>query len=197
LLHKQKIIKYKAIINLIYNLESSMKYLILFSISLLPQFAHAQDVAAEGPGISSLVIQLLIIFAIFYFLIIRPQQKKLKDHQKMTSELSKGDKVITQGGVGAVVTSAKEGEKFIEVEIATGVKVNVLRSSVSDKLIGDAGFKLTSSDAVGYSNVKSSKKSNNEAKQVSKLESKQDAKQEAKVIKTKKITKKSAKKIKS
>ncbi len=164
-----------------------MKYLILLSISLLPQLANAQDAAAaEGPGISSLVIQLLIIFAIFYFLIIRPQQKKLKNHQIMTSELGRGDKVITQGGVGAVVTSAKEGERFIEVEIATGVKVNVLRSSVSDRLTGDAGFKLSSASIDVPSTPKISKpiKSNKSTKA-------------DKVTKTKKITKKSASKSKT
>lgn len=115
------------------------------TIVLLPKLAFAQEAAAEGPGVSSLIIQLLIIFAIFYFLIIRPQQKKLKNHQSMTAALGKGDKVITQGGIGGVVTEAKEGENFIEVEIASGVKVNVLRSTVSEKLGSDVKFKISGS----------------------------------------------------
>lgn len=123
-----------------------MKYIYSFLATLSPMAAYAQEsAAAEGPGMSSLVIQLLIIFAIFYFLIIRPQQKKMKDHQDMASALSKGDKIITQGGIAGVVVSAKEGERFIEVEIASSVKVNVLRSTIAEKLSDDVKVKLVSS----------------------------------------------------
>ena len=95
----------------------------------------AQEAGApEGPGAMSLIVQLAIIFAIFYFLLIRPQQKKMKDHQAMTQGLKRGDKILTGGGVAGTVTKAKEGERMIEVEIAEGVKVSVLRSTVSEML---------------------------------------------------------------
>lgn len=73
---------------------------------------------------------LILIFAIMYFLLIRPQQKKAKDHRNMVSALRKGDKVVTQGGVIGKVTKVKEDNE-IEVEIATGVKVRVVQSTVA------------------------------------------------------------------
>lgn len=75
-------------------------------------------------------IPLLLIFAIMYFLLIRPQQKKVKEHQAMVNSLRRGDKVVTAGGVfGKVVKVHEEGE--IEVEIADGVKVRMVQSTIS------------------------------------------------------------------
>jgi preprotein translocase subunit YajC len=75
-------------------------------------------------------IPLLLIFAIMYFLLIRPQQKKMKEHQAMVNGLRRGDKVITAGGMfGKVVKVHDEGE--IEVEIADGVKVRMVQSTIS------------------------------------------------------------------
>ena len=83
-------------------------------------------------GIGQL-IPLILIFAIMYFLLIRPQQKKLKEHQAMVAALRRGDQVITQGGVIGKVTKVKdEGE--VEVEIASGVSVRVVRSSIATVL---------------------------------------------------------------
>ncbi|MBM1222381.1 preprotein translocase subunit YajC [Ponticoccus sp. SC2-23] len=83
-------------------------------------------------GIASLV-PLILIFAIMYFLLIRPQQKKLKEHQEMVKALRRGDQVVTQGGVIGKVTKVKdEGE--IEVEIASGVIVRVVRSTITQVL---------------------------------------------------------------
>jgi len=83
-------------------------------------------------GIESL-IPLILIFAIMYFLLIRPQQKKLKEHQAMVEALRRGDQVITQGGIVGKVTKVKdEGE--VEVEIASGVSVRVVRSSIATVL---------------------------------------------------------------
>ncbi|MBB06027.1 preprotein translocase subunit YajC [Pseudooceanicola sp.] len=76
-------------------------------------------------------LPLILIFAIMYFLLIRPQQKKLKDHQKMVEAVRRGDQVVTQGGiVGKVVKVREDGE--VEVEIADGVKVRVIRSTLAD-----------------------------------------------------------------
>ena len=75
-------------------------------------------------------IPLLLIFAIMYFLLIRPQQKKVKEHQAMVNALRRGDKVVTAGGMfGKVVKVHDEGE--IEVEIADGVKVRMVQSTIS------------------------------------------------------------------
>jgi len=84
-------------------------------------------------GIESL-IPLILIFAIMYFLLIRPQQKKLKEHQEMVAALRRGDQVITQGGVMGKVTKVKDGEGEIEVQIADGVNVRVVRSSIATVL---------------------------------------------------------------
>ena len=75
-------------------------------------------------------IPLILIFGIMYFLLIRPQQKKLKDHTAMVKALRRGDQVITQGGiVGKVVKVKDDGE--LEVEIADGVKVRVVQSTIA------------------------------------------------------------------
>lgn len=85
----------------------------------------------QGGAIAQFV-PLILIFAIMYFLLIRPQQKKLKQHQAMVAALRRGDQVITQGGLIGKVTKVKEdGTGEVEVEIATGVKVRVVRSTIS------------------------------------------------------------------
>lgn len=79
------------------------------------------------------IVPLILIFGIMYFLLIRPQQKKLKDHQAMVAALRRGDQIITQGGiVGKVVKVRDENE--VEVEIAEGVKVRVVKSTVAQVL---------------------------------------------------------------
>ncbi len=80
------------------------------------------------------IIPLLLIFAIMYFLLIRPQQKKLKEHQAMVAALRRGDRVITQGGVVGKVTKVKDDDNEIEVEIASGVNVRVVRSTIATVL---------------------------------------------------------------
>ncbi|MFT6024795.1 MAG: preprotein translocase subunit YajC [Ascidiaceihabitans sp.] len=75
-------------------------------------------------------LPLILIFAIMYFLLIRPQQKKMKDHQAMVAALRRGDKVVTAGGlIGKVVKVMDEGE--VEVEVADGVKVRVVQATIS------------------------------------------------------------------
>ena len=75
-------------------------------------------------------VPLILIFAIMYFLLIRPQQKKVKEHQAMVAALRRGDQVVTQGGlIGKVVKVKDDGE--VEVEIADGVKVRVVQSTIA------------------------------------------------------------------
>ena len=75
-------------------------------------------------------VPLLLIFAIMYFLLIRPQQQKVKQHKAMVDALRRGDQVVTQGGLIGKVSKVKdEGE--VEVEIAEGVKVRVVKSTIA------------------------------------------------------------------
>ena len=78
-------------------------------------------------------IPLILIFAIMYFLLIRPQQKKVKEHQNMVASLRRGDQVVTQGGLIGKVTKVKE-ENEIEAEVADGVKVRVLQNTIAQVL---------------------------------------------------------------
>ena len=75
-------------------------------------------------------VPLILIFAIMYFLLIRPQQKKAKEHTNMVSNLRRGDNIITQGGIVGKVAKVKEDGE-IEVEIADGVKVRIIKSTVA------------------------------------------------------------------
>jgi preprotein translocase subunit YajC len=86
----------------------------------------------DGSAIAQF-IPLILIFGIMYFLLIRPQQKKVKEHAAMVSALRRGDQVVTQGGIlGKVVKVKEDGE--VEVEIADGVKVRVIQSTIATVL---------------------------------------------------------------
>ena len=91
--------------------------------------AYAQDAGAAAAFTS--FVPLILIFLIMYFLLIRPQQKKVKEHQAMVAALRRGDRVVTQGGVLGKVTRVKEGDAEIELEIAPNVRVQVVRSTVA------------------------------------------------------------------
>ncbi|MEM1387382.1 MAG: preprotein translocase subunit YajC [Pseudomonadota bacterium] len=91
--------------------------------------AYAQAAGGAGGAFASLV-PLILIFAIMYFLLIRPQQKKVKEHQAMVSALRRGDQVVTQGGVFGKVTKVKE-EGELEVEIADGVRIRVVQNTIA------------------------------------------------------------------
>ncbi len=95
--------------------------------------AHAQTAGGAGGlagGIGGL-LPIVLIFGIMYFLMIRPQQKKLKEHKAMVAALRRGDQVLTQGGIIGKVTKVKDDVNEIEVEIASGVKIRVLRHTIA------------------------------------------------------------------
>ena len=73
-------------------------------------------------------IPLILIFVIFYFFLIRPQQKKVKEHKAMVENLKKGDKVVTSGGITGTITRVVDNDK-VEVEIADNVTVEVVRGT--------------------------------------------------------------------
>jgi preprotein translocase subunit YajC len=77
------------------------------------------------------LVPLILVFVIMYFLLIRPQQKKLKEHQAMVAALRRGDQVVTAGGLIGRVTKVKDTENEVEVEIAQGVNVRVVRSTIT------------------------------------------------------------------
>ena len=81
----------------------------------------------EGSGIGQF-IPLLLIFVIFYFFLIRPQQKKVKEHKAMVEGLKRGDKVVTSGGITGTVERLIDNDK-VEVEIAENVKVEIVKST--------------------------------------------------------------------
>ena len=78
-------------------------------------------------------IPIILIFVIMYFLLIRPQQKKIKEHKNMVDNLRRGDQVLTQGGILGKITKVKEGEE-IEVELAKDVKVSIIRATIVNGL---------------------------------------------------------------
>lgn len=92
-----------------------------------PAYAQAAGGAAGAFGS---FVPLILIFLIMYFLLIRPQQKKLKEHKAMVDAVRRGDQIVTQGGLIAKITKVKEGADEVEAEIAEGVKVRVVRSTI-------------------------------------------------------------------
>src|SRR4030088_3665967 len=96
--------------------------------------AFAQGVGGIGDGFSSPMGQILpfvLIFVIMYFLILRPQQKRVKQHQEMVKNLRRGDNVVTSGGTLGKVTKVVDDDQ-IEIEIADGVRVRQMKSMVSE-----------------------------------------------------------------
>lgn len=93
-----------------------------------PAYAQAAGGAGAGAAFAQF-IPLILIFAIMYFLMIRPQQKRLKQHREMVAAVKKGDQVVTQGGILGKVAAVRDDE--LEVEIAQGVRVRVLRSTLA------------------------------------------------------------------
>lgn len=75
------------------------------------------------------LMPIILIFVIFYFLLIRPQQKRQAEHQKMISELKKNDEVVTSGGIHGVIVNVKDNA--VVLKIAEGVKIEVQKSAVS------------------------------------------------------------------
>ncbi len=88
--------------------------------------------AAAGPQLNPIVsfLPFILIFVVFYFLLIRPQQKKSKDRKEMVQALKKGDKVITSGGLIGSITNL--GPKIITIQIAEGVRVKVIRANIEE-----------------------------------------------------------------
>jgi preprotein translocase subunit YajC len=94
-----------------------------------PAFAQATGTAAGSGSLIGSLMPLFLMLPIFYFLLIRPQQKKAKELRAMMDALRRGDQVLTQGGIIAKVSKVNE-DGTVEVEIAEGVKVKVLKHTI-------------------------------------------------------------------
>jgi len=96
-------------------------------------FSFAQSSPPAGSPLGSLqsFLPIVLIFGVFFLLVIRPQQKKAKQHQAMLNELKPGDVVVTQGGIIGKITGIKDLE--VTVEVQQGVRLKVLRTHVSNK----------------------------------------------------------------
>jgi preprotein translocase subunit YajC len=98
---------------------------------ITPAFAQAGLFGGENSGMILQFMPLILIIVIMYFLVLRPQQQKVKQHQAMVKALRRGDTVITNGGVIAKVTKVVDDDQ-IEVEIADGVRVRQMRSMINE-----------------------------------------------------------------
>lgn len=99
-----------------------------------PALAQSGGFAEGGLGL----MPIILVMIIFYFLLIRPQQKRAKQHKEMLAALKRGDKIITNGGLTGTIIKAVDDSETIEVEIAKDVKVNVVRTMIADVRDKDA-----------------------------------------------------------
>lgn len=100
---------------------------------MLISTAYAQAIGGAG-GDSFLIsmLPLVLIFVIFYFLLIRPQQKRAKEHRELLSNIRRGDRIVTNGGLMGTVAKVSESDDTLQVEIAQGVRVQIVRAMVSE-----------------------------------------------------------------
>lgn len=97
---------------------------------LTPSLAHAADAGADGLGslFQGPLPMLILMFVIFYFLLIRPQQKKAKAHKQMLGSLRKGDKIMTSGGIFGTITGIND--QVVVIEIAPQVRIKISRGAI-------------------------------------------------------------------
>jgi len=100
-------------------------------VALIPIGGCAAPEGAKGGFDPTFIIILVLIFAVFYFLMIRPQRKRQKEHQQLMEELKRGDKVITIGGIYGQIENVSEDSVVIKVE--SGATIRVSRGSIAGK----------------------------------------------------------------
>ncbi len=94
--------------------------------------AHAQQAGAQQPSLFAQLFPLIALIVLFYFMLIRPQMKRNKEHKQMTGGLAKGDEVVTNGGLAGKVTAV--GEVYMTVEVAEGVQVKIQKAALASIL---------------------------------------------------------------
>ena len=110
---------------------------LVLKMSLISEAFAAATTTASASGVGSSIaglIPLVLIFFVFYFFIIRPQQKKIKEHNKLLDSIKKGDKVIISSSILGSVTKVDATNGHFLVEISEGVEIKVLKSSISEVL---------------------------------------------------------------
>jgi preprotein translocase subunit YajC len=116
--------------------DQRLFFALIFTGGDMFDIAFAQTVPGAG-GPSQLIsfLPLVLVFVIFYFLLIRPQQKKTRDHQQMLSKLKKNDEVMTSGGIYGKVTALTDN--VVTVEVAPNVRIRVNRPQISTVITGE------------------------------------------------------------
>jgi preprotein translocase subunit YajC len=100
---------------------------------MFSSIAYAQAAtSAAGPGMIEQMVPFIAIFAIFYFLIIRPQSKRQKDHQSFLTTMKRGDSVVTTGGIYGKIEGLSE--KFVTLEVSNGVNIRILKSQIASSV---------------------------------------------------------------
>lgn len=94
--------------------------------------AYAQSEAAPAGGGLGMFLPLILMFVLMYFLLFRPQQKRMAEHRKLVDALAKGDEVLTNGGIAGRVEEV--GPQFVTVEVAPGVKIRIQKHAVANIL---------------------------------------------------------------
>lgn len=105
----------------------------MFSIANAAEASSFSNMLAESPIAG--FIPFILIFAVFYFFIIRPQVKKQKQHQEVINNLKRGDKIITNGGILGTITKIEETQNIFHVEISPNVKIKLLKNAVASMVI--------------------------------------------------------------
>jgi preprotein translocase subunit YajC len=95
---------------------------------ITPAFAQSGGFAEGGFGL----LPIVFVMVIFYFLLIRPQQKRAKQHRELLAAIRRGDKIVTTGGLTGTVVKVTDDVDTVDVEIATGVKVQIVRAMIAD-----------------------------------------------------------------
>ncbi|HNR69160.1 MAG TPA: preprotein translocase subunit YajC [bacterium] len=101
---------------------------------LLLMDVTASGQSGTGGGMAGMLLPMLLIFVIMYFLIIRPQSKRQKEHRVMQDSLNRGDKIMTAGGVLGTIEGVKEKDNILILKIADNVKIRIARSAIARKL---------------------------------------------------------------
>ncbi|MCX5617375.1 preprotein translocase subunit YajC [Bombella sp. TMW 2.2543] len=106
--------------------------------NILFSTAYAADAGAAGGAFNSAALMqyapIVLVFIVFYFLLIRPQQKRQRELREQQGNLRRGDRILTAGGILGTVQNTREDSQEVDVEIAPGVKVKVIRSTITNVL---------------------------------------------------------------
>ncbi len=103
-------------------------------MSLFISNAHAEAGAAAPAAGPNMLIMLVIFGLIFYFMIYRPQAKRVKEHKNLVNALAKGDEVLTAGGILCKITKVSDDKDFVKVELVEGTEIMIQKSSISSVL---------------------------------------------------------------